>query len=1033
MIGLLNGLTSLVNHGGTFCEKGLVHASTDASSQCELYKGWQRNRGQLTYSHGEQHAAHLRPLKSHFLNAPRPEAIYDHAYRDRCVRKTWADSNLCEVNQGTNSNEWSSDSIEDAKALCQQCSAQLNSSGWTCGVLWDYACDGRSWRVCESTRLHTKDLDVAYTNALGACGVEYKPNNASYPHPWVRPKGCWLNQAGYDDEDCLEPAPKPVLEACESDCDSDDDCSGSEDPLGITYKTGAYCNNRDGTFFSGWTSAHPTNDYSTSYNPRYNYSELNQASEQCASNSNALSFIRTDNPAGTPTTSNTHQYCSYAPGPKGPTNATAALVVELSLLLTGGKLAERTKRIVIDAYDARFNEVQSPPAPFVSQPLPLVSSPLPPALSTRSSTLARPPPSHALSRPLTRSQTGSTVEALKMAEHLMLAAPEFHATNLPQPTDEPRGVAAEISNQTDGRTYKAIVVVFLAGGLDSFNLIVPHSGCKPNQARVAVGLAADDFFGEYSAVRGVSALNFAELLPIDATRSPLEQPCSTMSLHPNLPEVKKLYDAGDAVVVANVGSLVEPMTKAQYETNTRRFPPGLFAHNIQQRCAQNLHADYGSAKGVLGRTTTVLESQAVPYKTKQYSLAGSLKIVEGGASSPEMLHKTEGTVTYKRYSSMVGKISNLTGVKAKSIYAETYSDRLETAMLNAYVLDVTMGNVSLSQDWNDGEDLSRQLMQVSKVIKSRHVLGGQRDVFVVKMTGFDTHNLVTGAAWERMPWIDDAMAKFSAEMKNEGVWQDVVMPYISDFGRTITSNGEGTDHAWAGNMLILGGGLNGSRILGQYPSGLDTDAEARTSRGRLIPTMPWEAMWDPIVQWFGVEPANLGTVLPNRGNFGECACTGACDPDDAFIFTPGKAVTEAMCGAGGGVWTSSLVTMEGLFGDGTAHKDVVDASPPSPPSPPPAISDPANCPSGCCTVLYTGSPGEKCMPVPIWDFSSWSHPGGGSVTTVTHSLCGAVKFNWWDKGSHASHDPYHTATFTSASGGATYVGDYMDPACGSGR
>ena len=194
-------------------------------------------------------------------------------------------------------------------------------------------------------------------------------------------------------------------------------------------------------------------------------------------------------------------------------------------------------------------------------------------------------------------------------------------------------------------------------------------------------------------------------------------------------------------------------------------------------------------------------------------------------------------------------------------------------------------------------------------------------------------------------------------------------------------------------------------------------------------------MFDPpleqIVSWFGVEQRHLTTVLPNRGNFGECACTGACDPNgiNAHIFTSGQAINEAMCAAAGGVWTSTLVS--GLFADDNAASSTAQSMPP-PPSPPPAITDPSQCPSGCCAVLYAGAPGEVCRPVPIWDFSTWSHPGGPGVTTASNGLCGAIKFNWWQKsGGHTGHDPSHS-TWTN-NGGLTKVGDYVDTNCGSGR
>ena len=106
-----------------------------------------------------------------------------------------------------------------------------------------------------------------------------------------------------------------------------------------------------------------------------------------------------------------------------------------------------------------------------------------------------------------------------------------------------------------------------------------------------------------------------------------------------------------------------------------------------------------------------------------------------------------------------------------------------------------------------------------------------------------------------------------AELKAEGVWNDVVLVVVSDFGRTLNSNGQGTDHAWGGNYLVMGGGVKGGQILGDYPSGLGDDSDCNIGNGVLLPTTPWEAMWQPIAEWMGADDAKLDFLLPNAANF----------------------------------------------------------------------------------------------------------------------------------------------------------------------
>ena len=139
---------------------------------------------------------------------------------------------------------------------------------------------------------------------------------------------------------------------------------------------------------------------------------------------------------------------------------------------------------------------------------------------------------------------------------------------------------------------------------------------------------------------------------------------------------------------------------------------------------------------------------------------------------------------------------------------------------------------------------------MAKVIKARRSLKGERDVFVVSLGRFDSHNVVTDNIFLPLLQLNAGLTSFVEEMRDEGVWDNIVVPVVSEFGRTITSNGAGTDHAWAGNAVVLGGALNGSRILGDFPQGLGTDADVRISRGRLIPTTPWESLWQPIAEWF---------------------------------------------------------------------------------------------------------------------------------------------------------------------------------------
>eukprot|EP00662_Eupelagonemidae_sp_cell21_P057431 gene57431-biopygen50799 len=194
--------------------------------------------------------------------------------------------------------------------------------------------------------------------------------------------------------------------------------------------------------------------------------------------------------------------------------------------------------------------------------------------------------------------------------------------------------------------------------------------------------------------------------------------------------------------------------------------------------------------------------------------------------------------------------------------------------------------------------IADQLQMVAKLMKVRSSLGRQRDAFFVATGGFDTHHDLHNTLTSNMKEIDDAIANFKEEMVAQTIWENVVLLSTSDFGRTLTTNGEGThsdrfssrlfghsfrlhffpiphllaatvctDHAWAGNHFVVGGGVKGGRFHGVYPDVLTEDGPQVLGRGRVLPTTSWEMVWDPIAKWYGIEAGRLDTVLPNRQDF----------------------------------------------------------------------------------------------------------------------------------------------------------------------
>ncbi|MBM64202.1 MAG: hypothetical protein CL484_14730, partial [Acidobacteria bacterium] len=459
-------------------------------------------------------------------------------------------------------------------------------------------------------------------------------------------------------------------------------------------------------------------------------------------------------------------------------------------------------------------------------------------------------------------------KALRAAQFLVTAASEFHATNANAPAAAPRAPAASI--ETQGRAYKAIVVLFLSGGADTWNLVVPHSDCASESVNgVDVNLRES-----YDAARGQAATAAESVHQIDVPAG--TQPCGKFGVHEKLPIVASLYNAGDAAFVANVGTLVEPLTKQEFIKKTKRRPPSLFAHNTQVATTQDVHAGGGKTKGVLGRVVEALVSQPEPDRTAPYSLRGNVKILDG-SWQPDILNKN-GIVRFARYSQYGGSMTNMSRAASASAYAETYSALLDTALTRSETLSEILlkPEYASTTEWPDkaelaeGDILTEQFEQVARVIKARNDEGLQteRDVFFVNLDGFDTHSNMHETLAAKFDIINTAISHFHAEMVDNGTWDNVAILSQSDFGRTLRSNGAGTDHAWASHHFLVGGSVQGRQIHGSYPTRLDDDSPLciRTG-GRFLPTTPWEGVWYGLAEWFGVVPEKMGEVLPNLANF----------------------------------------------------------------------------------------------------------------------------------------------------------------------
>eukprot|EP01013_Petalomonas_cantuscygni_P037489 TRINITY_DN68326_c0_g1_i1.p1 TRINITY_DN68326_c0_g1~~TRINITY_DN68326_c0_g1_i1.p1 ORF type:complete len:446 (+),score=116.95 TRINITY_DN68326_c0_g1_i1:142-1338(+) len=383
-------------------------------------------------------------------------------------------------------------------------------------------------------------------------------------------------------------------------------------------------------------------------------------------------------------------------------------------------------------------------------------------------------------------------------------------------------------------------------------MLMPYDGCADGE-RVET---------EYTTIRSTVGIAKSQRLPIDVP--PSTQPCTRFGVHPRLPLVRDLYQAGEASFVANIGPLIEPISNEDFRERRKPLPPSLYAHNIQTEVAHSVEPS--RQRGVLARMLRALGAQPSPYSARAFSFAGNSKILAG---APRVDILTRYGVTRLGLSSLAPDLVSLLRNESGNVFAETASSLLVDSLNTTESLTAAMSNVSVTTAFPNLNPLGDALKQAATVVAARDVLKSERGVFFVQLTGFDTHGEVLNTMDTLFGQINAALDAFVTEMKRQGVWNETTILSLSEFGRALTPNSGGTDHGWGGHHFLLGGGLKGRQIHGRYPPSLAMDAEYNIGgvKPRSLPTTPWEALWSPVAQWFGLSAAEAAGILPNARNF----------------------------------------------------------------------------------------------------------------------------------------------------------------------
>ncbi|NRB47882.1 MAG: DUF1501 domain-containing protein [Saprospiraceae bacterium] len=411
------------------------------------------------------------------------------------------------------------------------------------------------------------------------------------------------------------------------------------------------------------------------------------------------------------------------------------------------------------------------------------------------------------------------------------------------------------STEVEGE-YKALVCILLAGGNDSFNMLVPNSK-EPYQ--------------EYRKSRSNLALTQSSLLPLQFS----DPGGREYAVHPSMPEVQHLFNTHKLAFIANVGTLVEPVSKAKYLAGSAKLPIGLLSHADQIQQWQTSLPDSRSAKGWGGRIADLLEQGNKNQNiSMNISLSGT-NVFQVGSSATEYAIRAAagGSVGIRVYegNSQLDRVlrkgtESLLAQQYQDIFKSTFQQKILHAQANHGVFSHALASVAPLQSPFSANDLSADLALVAQTIAARKALGMKRQTFFINYGGWDHHDSVLENQAQMLSILSKALQEFQSAIDELGISQQVTTFTISDFGRTLSSNGNGTDHAWGGNVMVMGGAVKGGNIYGKYPS-LRLGGSDDIGGAILLPSLSTDMYFAELARWFGVSKGDLSFVLPNINRF----------------------------------------------------------------------------------------------------------------------------------------------------------------------
>lgn len=421
---------------------------------------------------------------------------------------------------------------------------------------------------------------------------------------------------------------------------------------------------------------------------------------------------------------------------------------------------------------------------------------------------------------------------------------------------------AEAAAQTsDASDYKALVCVFLQGGNDHGNTLLPvdaASHAAHAQARGDLALP----------LSGLAATTLSTL--VDGQQ---------LALAPALQPLQALYESGRMAGLLNIGTLVEPTTLAQYRSHAVPLPPKLFSHNDQQAVWQS-HGGEGTTAGWGGRVVDAAMSANGLASLTCVNTSGNAVFVSGDQAVPFMVNPGGVPAVSALNGGMFGSaaceqafLKLVTQTQQAHVLAGEHATVMKRALDANHQLRSALAAAPAMATVFDADVLSRQLAMVTKMIAVRTMLGMKRQVFFVQLGGFDLHDNLMARHPLLLGQVAQGLSRFQQALDELGLAQHVTTFTASDFGRTLSSNGDGSDHGWGSHHFVMGGAVQGKRFFGALPeTGLGGSHDV--GQGRLLPTMSVQQLAVALGRWMGVSPSDLGLVAPGHSVFDATVLSG---------------------------------------------------------------------------------------------------------------------------------------------------------------